>query len=644
MKTYLLTRSLYPTMALLALCLSQPALGQADVEVEDANDGPVLMEMTAGQTINGEIDWNDYAPSPDYHCDIYLIELEAGVNYRFRVNAPGFPEGFPPDLGVYTGDGNPVEDCLYDVGDGLFIIQVPQAGTYSVVVGALMKVVGPYELVSDTVEQAPTQRPEPAGNGPAQVTPVVPDDAQQINAAIDNDDFKNERDVHFSFLTMDLTQGQTYHFMVESTELDLMLNMQDNEGNGVTVDGYGLDGRYIFVTPQTSGNYTLLIVAKQPNEMGAYTVTAWQGDAAPAPRPGPQPGPQPQPNRPIASFNEALDRNDIALEDGRFFAFHAVELAAGVTYNIELASDGFDTVAYLFDADNNQLETNDDGPDMGTHSRIVYTPSVAGTYSVGVSSAQAGKTGNYLLLVTPQGVAPGPGPGPAPGPNPEPADTPTTHLATETSADNDTSYVSLDMTFQAGQRVVIETYGLSEGCDTIVQLFGSTDPERASPDDPLIGENDDDAGLRSSRVVCEIPETGAYYVVASTYEDSGGTFTLIVRDAYPAQDPITTEIELEADGSVLLGDFQFGTQQNYIVVETLDLTDGFDTVLELRKTVDPERASEDDPIIATSDDFFTNDLFSRIYFKPEEPGLYYVRLTNIGKRAGSCTFRIRFED
>ncbi len=637
MKTRLLTRLLSPTVAALALCLAPPALAQPDVAIEDDYEGPVLMEMNAGQTVNGEISADDYAPGPDYHCDIYLIELEAGVNYRFRVTGQGFSPDYVLDLGVYTGDGNPVEDCLYDVGDGLFVIQVPQAGTYSVVVGALMKEVGSYVLVSDTVDEAPTQRPEPMDDGPAQVTPVVPEDAQEFSGAIDNENLKNERGVHFSFLTMELNQGETYHFMAESAELELMLNMQDNDGNVVTISGFGLDGRYIFMTPPASGNYTLLIIAREPNQMGSYTVTYWQGDA-----PGPGPQPEPRRNQPIAAHNETLDRNDIALDDGRFFAFHTVELEAGVTYQIDLASDGFDTVAYLFDADNNQLDTTDDGPNMGTHSRIVFTPPTAGSYSVGVSSAAAGQSGNYLLLVTPQGAAPGPGPGP--GPNPEPAGQPTVHLETEASADNDTSYVSVDMNFQAGQRVVIETYGLSENCDTVVQLFGSTDPERASPDDPLIAENDDDEGLLSSRVVCEIPETGAYYVVASTYQDSGGTFTLVVRDAWPAQPPLTAEIELEAEGSTLLGDFQFGTQQNYIVVETLGLSDGFDTVLELRKTVDPERASDDDPIIATSDDFFSSELFSRIYFKPEEPGLYYVRLINIGKRAGSCTFRVRFEE
>jgi hypothetical protein len=634
MKTRLLTRLLSPTVAALTLCLAPPALAQPDVAIEDDYEGPVLMEMNAGQTVNGEISADDYAPGPDYHCDIYLIELEAGVNYRFRVTGQGFSPDYVPDLGVYTGDGNPVEDCLYEVGEGLFVIQVPQAGTYSVVVGALMNEVGSYVLVSDTVDEAPTQRPGPMDEGPAQVTPVVPDDAQQFSGAIDNENLKNERGVHFSFLTMELNQGETYHFLAESAELELMLNMQDNDGNVVTISGFGLDGRYIVMTPPASGNYTLLIIAREPNQMGPYTVTYWQGDA---PAPGPQPGPRR--NQPIAAHNETLDQNDIALDDGRFFAFHVVELEAGVTYQIDLASDGFDTVAYLFDADNNQLDTNDNGPDMGTHSRIVFTPPTAGSYSVGVSSAAAEQSGNYLLLVTPQGAAPGPGPGPEPA-----VESPAVLIEVQASATGDQSYYSNDMRLQAGQRIAIETYGLSEGCDTIVQLRRSTDPDQARADDPVIGENDDDAGLRSSRLVVEIPETGDYYVLAGVYEDNGGDFTLIVREAWPYQEPLTTQVELQPGQSQLLGDFQFGTQQNYIVIETLDMTEGFDSVLELRKTVDPERAAEDDPLIVSNDDFFSNALESRIYFKPEEPGLYYVRLRNIGEQAGSCTFRIRFED
>ena len=31
---------------------------------------------------------------------------------------------------------------------------------------------------------------------------------------------------------------------------------------------------------------------------------------------------------------------------------------------------------------------------------------------------------------------------------------------------------------EAGQTIVIETYGLSDGCDTTLRLYGSTNPER----------------------------------------------------------------------------------------------------------------------------------------------------------------------
>lgn len=645
MRTHRLFASLYPAAASLAIGLSPLAWAQPDVavdEVEDAADagggGPVFLQLTAGQTVDGRIDNTDYSPGQGYHMDIYVIQLEAGVNYRFRVAGTGFNA----DVSVFSAEGNPVEDCLYESDAGLFIIQVAETASYSVVVGASENAGGAYQLVSDTVVEAPTQRPGQAGDSEQEMaedaveggTAIAPPaDAQRFEGELNAEDIVSDTGKFFSFLSMELSQGQTYHFMIESPDMGVFLNMQDNDGNNVTLDAVEDAGGYIRMTAPADGNYSLLIVAREAGTSGSYTITAWQGGTEPGPGPGP--APEPEPNAPVAMFTETLDANDIALDDGRFFAFHPVELEAGTTYRIDLASEHFNTVAYLFDAENNQLDTNDDGPDMGTHSSIVFTPPLAGTYSIGVSSVDGGASGAYAVSVTPQGVAPGPGPA---------ADGPAVLMEVETSATGDQGFASLDMTLQAGQRIAIETYGLSEGCDTIVQLRRSTDPDQASDDDPIIGENDDDAGLLSSRLVVEIPETGDYYVMVTVYENSGGEFTLVIREAWPHQEPLAVEIELEAGQSQLLGDFEFGTQQNYIVIETLEMSEGFDSVLELRKTVDPERAAEDDPLIATNDNFFTNALESRMYFKPDEPGLYYVRLRNIGEQAGTCTFRIRFED
>jgi len=500
---------------------------------------------------------------------------------------------------------------------------------------------------SDSAEDADTSD-QPQAPAEGQVQDIqVPNDAQRIEATLDQDDIVTDNGQYLSFLSMDLTQGQTFHFLIEADGFPVMLNMQDNDGRAVMINGVGLDGRYINVTAPADGNYSLLIVGLEPNRGGNYSVRAWQGEPAFAPE-SDTPGPRPDPSddedaghEGTQTIQSVLDADDIALDDGRYFAFHVVELTAGTTYDIDVTSAGMDVVGYLFDAADNQLATNDDAPQMGTNARMTYTPEATGNYSVGVSTAKPGQTGGYQVTVTPRG-------GSATGPGEEDVDAPAEHniiLNAAGEADGESLYYAGDFRLEAGQRVVVQTYDLSDGCDTILQLRRSTDPEAAHEDDPVVAENDDYAGLLYSRVVYTAEEAGDYYLAVGVYEASAGTFSVIVRDALPAPEPIVVEgVEIEKDGQVLLGDFEFAAGLNWIAFETYDLQNGVDTVIELRKTVDPERASDDDPIIATNDDFFSNDLSSRLYFQCEEAGLYYVRITNIGKNTGTCTFAISYEE
>lgn len=499
----------------------------------------------------------------------------------------------------------------------------------------------------DSVEEADdSDQPQPNAEG--QVRDIsVPQDAQRLEATLDRDDIVTDDGKYFAFLSMDLTQGQTFHFLIEADGFPVMLNMQDNDGNAVMINGVGLDGRYINMTAPADGNYSLLIVGLEPNRGGSYAISAWQGEPAFAPEsdtPGPRPGPGEDDTdadtEGVQMIQSVLDADDIALDDGRYFAFHVVELTAGTTYDIDVASAGMDVVGYLFDAADNQLATNDDAPQMGTNARMTFTPEATGNYSVGVSTAKPGQTGGYEVTVTPRGGA---------APGGEARDTPVQEhniiLNAAGEADGQSLYYAGDFRLEAGQRVVVQTYDLSDGCDTILQLRRSTDPEAAHEDDPVVAENDDHAGMLYSRVVYTAEEAGDYYLAVGVYEQSAGTFSVIVRDALPAPEPIVVEgVEIEKNGQVLLGDFEFAAGLNWIAFETYDLQPGVDTVIELRKTVDPERASEDDPIIATNDDFFSNDLSSRLYFQCEEAGLYYVRITNIGKNTGTCTFAISYEE
>ena len=180
---------------------------------------------------------------------------------------------------------------------------------------------------------------------------------------------------------------------------------------------------------------------------------------------------------------------------------------------------------------------------------------------------------------------------------------PTVYFHGEGSADADTAFNSADVHLEAGQTIVIETYGLSRGCDTLIELRRSTDPDNASPDDPVLANNDDNAGMLSSRIVFTVEEAGDYYVGVGVFEGGAGDFTLLIREALPARDPFVIEnLPIPQDSFIIIKDLDFGTGPQTLVIETLDLANDCDTIIEVCQVVDPDNPSDDDPIIFSNDD------------------------------------------
>jgi hypothetical protein len=100
-----------------------------------------------------------------------------------------------------------------------------------------------------------------------------------------------------------------------------------------------------------------------------------------------------------------LSSDDPVLGDDSHYDLYTFQARAGQRYAITLHSDAFDTyLAVGRGADgageqcdeDSDCETNDDGGE-GTDSRIRFTASVDGVYSIRANSLEGGETGDYTL-------------------------------------------------------------------------------------------------------------------------------------------------------------------------------------------------------------------------------------------------------
>lgn len=83
---------------------------------------------------------------------------------------------------------------------------------------------------------------------------------------------------------------------------------------------------------------------------------------------------------------------------------------------------------------------------------------------------------------------------------------------------------------QAGRSYRIETYDLSHGVDTIIELRRAADGGQPSASDQVVARNDDiSCGNLASTIEWVAPGDGSYYVSVGPYSpQTGGTFSIRV--------------------------------------------------------------------------------------------------------------------
>jgi hypothetical protein len=119
---------------------------------------------------------------------------------------------------------------------------------------------------------------------------------------------------------------------------------------------------------------------------------------------------------PSSSSNGEISTADCRLDDGSYLDFVQFQGIAGQTVTIDLTSTAFDAYLYLLDATPGVVASNDDFGGS-TNSRIVFTLTTSGTWTIGATSLGANQFGPYSLTIQCTSVAvPPPTPTPIAGP------------------------------------------------------------------------------------------------------------------------------------------------------------------------------------------------------------------------------------
>ena len=231
-----------------------------------------------------------------------------------------------------------------------------------------------------------------------------------------------------------------------------------------------------------------------------------------------------------ATETGSLQTGDCVLaSDQTFYDQYSIEGQEGLQLIIEAKSTALDMYLVLLDPSGGVADEDDDGGE-GTDSRITYTLTGAGSWTIIVNSLAPG-TGAYTLTLSGCTIIP-----------------PCTKAAVPLSC-NTTTQAALgtdDCTFPdgsyyeaysfqgtAGQVVTIDLK--AAGFDTLLGLF--------DPSGEILDVNDDGPSGTDSQIVAELPVTGTYVIMATSFDAAPitGAYSIALACAAAPACSTTTE-------------------------------------------------------------------------------------------------------
>ncbi|KQY96365.1 PPC domain-containing protein [Brevundimonas sp. Root1423] len=434
-------------------------------------------------------------------------------------------------------------------------------------------------------------------------------------AIADGDETGPEDAFRYDSYTVSARAGQRLEAVMRSAAFDTYLEVYgpDQAAAPLFSDddglGEGTDSRLRFTTTQ-DGVYVLRARTLSGLEGGAYTLSLTE-------RPQARPAPRPGRIRSGQSQRGQLTSNDPETDAGGNYDAFVVRARAGERLAIDLTSDAFDPVVRVGRMENgvfNELAMNDDGPDTGLNSRLVFTAPEAGEYVIRATALNNAGEGGYTLAV-------------AEGPEPAPTQ------AIEIGATVEGELTAADGKSEAGRAADAYRFSGREGqrvridmsspdFDTYLQLF---DDNRLS-----LAEDDDGAAEgTNSRLTFTLPRTGAYIVEARAFSDETGGYELTISEIEPEKPPQALAFGETLQGEIGEGDPTDSEDRGF---DTYALTGkagqrihgimrsgDFDTLIQIG------RPGGEFDVLAYDDDGLGEGTDSRLSYTLPEDGNYLLR-------------------
>lgn len=413
--------------------------------------------------------------------------------------------------------------------------------------------------------------------------------------------------------------GQRFEAVMRAGDFDAFLEVfhqGDSERLASDDDGLGegTDSRLRF-TANTAGSYVLRARTLAGIEGGTYSLAL--GERPPAGRP-----PRPSGIRVGQTVEGALTARDPETDEGQAYDAFAFRARAGDRFAIDLTSDDFDPVVRVGRMQAgafNELAMNDDTPETGLNSRLVFTAVDGGEYIIRATPLSAGGEGAYTLALAR-------GPELAAAQSIEIGGSIGGSLTEDDSnGESGTAADAYRFSGQEGQRIRIDMG--SDDFDTYLQLFDAAHVSLAE---------DDDGGPEgtNSRLIFTLPNTGVYFIEARAFTAATGAYSLSISEVEPEKAPEALPFGSTIQGEVGEADSTDSDDRRFDAyafrglagqrVQAIMRSGDFDTFLQVG------RAGAEFEALASDDDGLGEGTDSRLSYTLPEDGDYVLRASPLG--------------